>query len=117
MRIPKHPTLVKRMMLARVKMLKAGRPVLVASLVQIARRCGRKGCRCERGHKHLGHFLTFKVAGKTNTVYVPKAIVGEVRSWIEEHRRLRKLSEEISRLAIAQVRSFVTEAKRRRGRS
>ena len=41
MRIPKHPTLVKRSIEARVKKLRAERPVLVASLVRIARNCGR----------------------------------------------------------------------------
>lgn len=117
MRIPKHPTLVKRFIEARVKKLRAERPVLVASLVRIARSCGRQGCRCQRGEKHVGDYLTFKVAGKTKTVYVPRAMVAEVRSWIQEHRRLRKLSDEISQLAIAQVRSFVTESKRRRPKS
>ena len=39
MRIPKHPTLVKRFIEARVKKLRAQRPVLVAGLVRIARSC------------------------------------------------------------------------------
>jgi len=117
MRIPEHPTLIKQMIRSRVKKLQAGGPVLVASLVHIARRCGQPACRCTRGHKHIGHYLTFKVAGKTHTVYVPQAMVGEVRSWVAEHRRLRKLSEEISQLAIAQVRSYTTHNRRRKGRS
>ena len=41
MRIHKHPTLVKRFIEARVKKLRAERPVLVASLVRTARNCGR----------------------------------------------------------------------------
>lgn len=115
--IPEHPTLIRKMIQSRVKKLKAQSPVVVASLVRIARRCGQPNCRCTRGQKHVGDYLTFKVAGKTRTVYVPQAMVGEVRSWIAEHRRMRKLSEEISRLAIAQVRSFITHKRRRAGRS
>ena len=36
MKVPDHPTLVRRMLGARVKKLAARRPVLVASLVRIA---------------------------------------------------------------------------------
>jgi len=117
MRIPKHPTLVKRMMQARVKKMQATGPVLAASLVKIARRCGREGCKCNRGQKHIGNYLTFKVEGKTKTVYVPKDLFSEVKAWIAEHKRMRRLSEEISQLAIAQIRTHVTNKKRRDGRS
>ncbi|NQT18917.1 MAG: hypothetical protein HQ592_04370 [Planctomycetes bacterium] len=117
MHIPQSTTIIKRMIESRVKKLQAGEPVLIASLVQIARCCGKSNCRCTRGEKHVGDYLTFKVAGKTKTVYVPQAMVSEVRSWIAEHRRMRKLSEEISQLAIAQVRSYTTHKRRRKGRS
>ena len=117
MRIPSHPTLIERMIRARLKQLKAQRPVLAASLVEIAKHCGRPGCRCQRGQKHVGHYLTFKVARKTKTVYVPLDLIEEVRSWIQEHRRLRELCREISQLVIARVRGYVTARKRRAGRT
>ena len=117
MNIPAHPTIIRSMCDARVNKLRATCPVLAASLVTIEKTCGRLGCHCQRGEKHVGDYLTFKVAGKTKTVYVPRAMVAEVRSWIQEHRRLRKLSDEISQLAIAQVRSFVTQSKRRTAKS
>jgi len=44
MRIPEHPTLIKQMIRSRVKKLQTGGPVLVASLVRIARRCGQPAC-------------------------------------------------------------------------
>jgi hypothetical protein len=69
MKVPGHPTLIRRMLDARVKRLCARGPVLLASPVEIAKHCGRPRCRCQRGFKHVGHYLTFKRAGKT--VYVP----------------------------------------------
>ena len=117
MNIPKHPTLIRRLRDARVKKLQATGPVLVASLVTIRKQCGRPGCRCQRGEKHPGHYLTYKEKGKTRTVYVPLDLVEEVKGWIEEHRRLKRLTQEISQLAIAQVRTHVTARKRRAGRS
>jgi hypothetical protein len=102
---------------ARVKQLVARGPVLAASLVQIAKRCGRPGCHCRRDAPHLGHYLTYKVAGKTRTVYVPVDLLPDVRAWIAEHRRLKQLTREISRLALARVAGHVTARRRRAGRS
>jgi hypothetical protein len=117
MRIPSHPTLIERMRLARLRQVCARQPLLSASLVKIAKRCGRPGCRCEHGEKHVGHHLTYKVAGKTHTVYVPLDLLKEVRQWIQEHRRLKNLVREISQLSIALVAGHVTHRQRRAGRS
>ncbi len=117
MKVPKHPTLIRRLCEARVRKLKATGPVLVASLVVIRKQCGRPGCRCQRGEKHPGNYLTYKEKGKTRTVYVPLDLLEEVKGWIEEHRRLRRLSQEISQLAIAQVRTYVKARKRPARRS
>jgi hypothetical protein len=117
MRVPQHPTLVRRMLQGRVKGLTARGPVLTASLVRIAKHCGRTGCRCQKGQKHVGNYLTFKVEGKTRTVYVPLDLVEEVRAWIAEGRRLKGLMRESSVLATALVASHVAERKRKAGRS
>lgn len=116
MRIPRHPTLLKRQIDSRIRKLAAKGPVLAASLVQIAKHCGRSGCRCQSGHKHVGHYLTFAVAGKTRTVYVPQDLVQEVRAWTQEHKRLKLLGREISQLSIARVQRHVQDRRKRRGR-
>jgi hypothetical protein len=56
------------------------------------------------------------VRGKTRTVYVPVDFTEEVRTWIDEHRRLKRLLQEISQLSVALVRSHVQERKWRQGR-
>jgi hypothetical protein len=117
MKVPRHPTQIRQMLQARVKKMAAERPVLSASLVRIAKHCGRPGCHCQTGEKHVGHYLTFKVAGKTRTVYVPLDLVEEVRRWVAEGRRLKLLMKESSALAVALVASHVTERKRKAGRS
>ncbi len=117
MRIPQHPTLIQRFRAARLKQLHARGPVLAASLVRIAKHCGRGGCHCQHGAKHVGHYLTFKQQGKTHTVYVPRDLLPEVKAWIAEHRRLRRLSQEISALSLAQVRTHVRARRRAASRS
>ena len=116
MRVPSHPTNIRRMLESRVKQMAARKPVLAASLVSFERRCGKPGCHCASGEKHHGHQLTYKVRGKTRTVYVPVDFTEEVRAWIDEHRRLKRLLQEISQLALALVRSHAQERKRRQGR-
>lgn len=69
MKIPRHPSQIRRMRDARVRRLARIGPVMAGSLVQIAKHCGRPGCHCQNGQKHVGWYLTRSVAGKTQTTY------------------------------------------------
>jgi hypothetical protein len=116
--IPEHPTLIRRMLDARLRQVTTTKPVLQASLVPIAKHCGRQGCHCQQGGpKHVGHYLTYKVQGKTRTVYVPLDLLDDVRSWVDEHKRLKNLLQEISQLTLALVKGHVQHQKRKKGRS
>ena len=102
MKLPKHPTLLRRMCDARFKDLVPRCPPLAASL---GRQAGG------------GWHLTLKRRGKTRTIYVPKDLKDEVESWIQEHRRLKRLLQEITQLQLALVRQHRTEQARRAGRA
>src|SRR5437762_1614607 len=115
MRLPTHPTDVRRMLFSHLKRVVARTPLLAASTVEVFRVCGKLSCRCYRGQKHHAMQLTYKTRGQTRSVYVPVDFREEVRSWIEEYRRLKNLFAEISRLAMALVRSHVKQRRRRRG--
>lgn len=113
MNVPEHPTLIRRMRDARVKKLARLGPVLAGSLVRIPKHCGRPGCRCQRGEKHVGWYLTRSIKGKTQTTYVPLEMLEEVQGWIREHHRLKELIAEISALNRALIRTHVAHRKRR----
>ncbi len=101
MRIPKHPTLIRRMRDARVKELAARRPPLAASL----------------GHNAAGGaHLTLKHAGKTRTVYVPQELTEEIRQCVQEHQRLKRLIREITQLQLELIRTHCRTQARRAGR-
>jgi hypothetical protein len=117
MKVPKHPTLMRRMRDARVKKLARLGPVLAGSLVQIPKHCGRPGCRCQRGEKHVGWYLTRSVKGKTQTTYVPLEMLEDVQGWIRQHHRLKELIAEISELNRALIRTHVAHRQRRGTRS
>jgi hypothetical protein len=118
MRIPQHATLIRRMLASRLKKVAPEQPVLAASFVEFRHRCGRAACPCHAGGpKHLSQHLTFKEPGqRTRSVYVPKDLVKDVRSWIEEHRRLKQLLQEIHQLTLALVRCHVQNRQRKKGR-
>lgn len=115
MRIPEHPTLLRRAIEARRKRLAPKLPPLAAaSLSLIRKNCGRPSCHCLRGGElHSAHHLTFALDGKTHTIYVPLDLIDEVRSWIEEHRRLRRLTQEIQQLLLALVRNHARQRRKR----
>lgn len=117
MRVPKHPTLIRRMLASRLKQLATTTPILAASLVHFQRHCGNPACRClNGGPKHSSQHLTFKDRGRSCSVYVPLDLLTEVRSWIAEHRRLKQLLREINLLTLALVRTHVQQRRRQKGR-
>lgn len=117
MRVPEHPTQVRRMLDSRLKQLTPAGPLLVASLSLVHKRCGQPSCRCHhQGPLHQAHHLTLKDAGKTRTIYVPQDLLQEVRQWVAEHQRLKGLMAEISQLTLALVKSHVQQRKRKKGR-
>ena len=117
MHVPRHPTLVRRMLQRRLKQLAPTGPLLAASLAQVNKRCGQPSCSCHHGGPlHPAHHLTFTEGGKTRTVYVPQDLLAEVRRWVQEHQRLKRLIHEISQLTLALIRGHVPHRNRRRGR-
>lgn len=116
MRIPDHPTQIRRMLDARRRRLAPDKPALAATLTQVRKRCGQPACRCRHGQPHLAWHLTYKEAGKTRTVYVPNDLLDEVRAWVAEHKRLKALLHEIHQLTVALVRTHSRHQRRQRGR-
>ena len=117
MKVPKHPTLIRRHLAARIKQFRLNCPLVAASLVSFRRKCGRPGCHCQSGPGHLGHHLTYKIKGKTRSVYVPQDLLPEVQQWVREHQRIKPLMRHISNLALAQIQAHVLAKRRKAGRS
>jgi hypothetical protein len=73
--------------------------MLQGSLVTIYRKCGKKGCRCERGEKHgPAYYLSFKEGGKSQMVYIPASRLEEVKEAMGAFSRYWELGVKLSRL-------------------
>lgn len=116
MRVPEHPTEIRRMLDARRARLAPDKPALAGTLSLVRKRCGQPSCHCRSGEPHLACHLTYKVRGKTRTVYVPKDLLDDVRSWIAERKRIKALQDEIHHLTVALIRSHVRTRERKAGR-
>ena len=64
------------------------RPLLRAGLVTMARRCGKQGCKCTRGEKHVSLYLSVRLRGKRKMVYVPQQLEEQVRAWVKTYREV-----------------------------
>ncbi len=73
--------------------------MLQGTLVALYRRCGKKGCRCERGEKHgPAYCLSYKEGGVTRMVYIPASRLEEVRKGVEAFSRYWELGVKLARL-------------------
>jgi hypothetical protein len=65
-------------------------------------------CKVRRpGRKPPAWQLTFKQAGKTRTVYVPRELVTEVQQWAKEFKRLKLLIRKVTGQNLAIIRRHV----------
>jgi len=65
MRVPDHPTSIRRMLDARLKRLVPRGPVLAASFVAFEHRCASTKCACHQGGPlHASQHVTFKEPGQ-----------------------------------------------------
>ncbi|MFN3740597.1 MAG: DUF6788 family protein [Thermodesulfovibrionales bacterium] len=79
--------------------------MLQGSIVRIKARCGKKGCKCERGQPHgISHYLSFRESGKTQMVYIPKEKVKEVLRRINLFKRYWELGIKLSRLNLEELK-------------
>ena len=63
----------------------------------------------KNGKVTVYYLLTFKQQSKTQSVYVPKDMVKEVRQWVRNYQKLKKVTAQISLDSICIIRRFVQE--------
>lgn len=89
-------------------------PVADGTFTEMPRRCGTASCRCHRGHPHKAWILAKKVDGKSVTIHVPRDLVGQVRQWNDEHKRVKSLLKQVAQINDQIIRSYVRTKRQRR---
>jgi transposase len=67
--------------------LSARGPLIRGAFGTRARRCGKPGCRCVRGERHVSRYLAATDSGRVRQVHVPKADEQHVGESVERYRR------------------------------
>ena len=81
------------------KQIQSCEGMVQGSLVTLYRKCGKKGCRCERGEKHgPAYYLSYKENGVTQMVYIPVSRLEEVKKGMGAFSRFWELGVKVSRL-------------------
>ena len=83
-------------------------------IVDVARRCGNKRCKCAKGDKHVSKYLSYRDSNKKRTahVYIPLDILEEVERWNVEYKRIKKVMEEICQIQREIIRKHVVVTRR-----
>jgi hypothetical protein len=64
--------------------------LLKGTVVEVARTCGKPGCKCTRGQKHPCYQLSASIQGKTRTRHLPQKLLDGVKRLTETYRYFRK---------------------------
>lgn len=77
--------------------------VICGSVVSMARTCGKAGCRCARGEKHVSLYLSTKLEGERRMVYIPPELEDEVRARVAAYREAERLTDVVSTACVKRV--------------
>ena len=70
--------------------------LLRASIVKMARTCGKENCKCLQGEKHVSLYLSALVGKKRKMIYIPPPWEERVQRWVENYREADAFIDQIS---------------------
>jgi hypothetical protein len=73
-------------------------PMVVGSLYQMKRKCGKPGCKCTRGQPHASWYLSRAKQGRTKLHYIGKIVPDRLAKRVRRYRRHQKLLAEIRKI-------------------
>ena len=90
---------------ARSRLVKrcAEAPLLRGSLVTMQRVCGKPGCHCAQGEKHVSLYLSIRVGKRRKLIYVPHELEERVREWVQSSQEIDRLLGLVSQSCLEQL--------------
>ena len=72
------------------------KPFIVGSLVRMARTCGKGGCKCTKGDKHVSWYLAVRQKGVRKMICVPRQAEKDILEWVNTYKEISKQIDIIS---------------------
>ena len=113
MRHRSHLSAKERSVRSRLAKLVHDEPLVQGSLVTMKNRCGKPGCKCARGERHICLCLSIKDQGKRRLIYVPKEWEEAVTTWVENYKEVKALMDEVSRSCLDQFKAQKNQERRK----
>lgn len=95
----------------------ADAPLLRGSLVSMRRSCGKPGCHCARGEKHVSLYLAIRVGARRKMIYVPPELEPRVRAWVQSSPEIDRLLQSVSQSCLEQLLRDKQAPRTRRGKT
>ena len=78
--------------------------IIKGSLVNLKHTCGKKGCKCYRGEKHISLYISRSRKGKTVMLYIPKSKEKYVKECVKRYKDILKKLDQFSANAIEKIK-------------
>ena len=72
------------------------KPLVVGSLVEMARMCGKPNCKCTTGDKHVSWYLALRYKGKRKMIHIPRRGEADVFDWVNTYQEIVRQIDVIS---------------------
>lgn len=69
----------------------------------MARTCGKAGCHCAQGEKHVSLYLSTKVEGQRRMFYIPPSMEEQVRRCVSAYQQMEALTTVVSEACVNRV--------------
>lgn len=93
----------ERHLRSQLNQLISSKALVHGTLLYRERSCGRPTCKCAKGEKHSALYLVVQQEKKQRQVFITKAMEEEVRLWVANYQRMRKLGEDISQIYLRKI--------------
>ena len=104
----KHRSIVperERHARSRATKLVHDRSLILGSLVEMARTCGKPNCKCNAGEKHKSWYLALRHEGKRKMIHIPRVCENEIFEGVKTYRELWEQMEIISEANLQRITS------------
>ena len=88
---------------SRLAQILHGQDMIRGCVVSMARACGKAGCRCARGEKHVSLYLSVKMDGRRRMLYLSPELEEEARRCVAAWREADELAGEVSAACLGRV--------------
>ncbi len=78
--------------------------IIKGSLVNLKHTCGKKGCKCYKGEKHVSLYISRSQKGKTVMIYIPKSKEKHVKEYVKRYKTILEKLNQFSEKTINKIK-------------